>query len=217
MTYTPPRQAHVADWFTAPWYNTEIRDNFAWMVRPAADPITTEKDVSNTIVATNLLLPDGFTLPGGALGTKGALRGFVAGDYANSSTGGSRSFNLALSLGATVIFQDSTQNLALSPDRHSWFLEFTFANCGATNSNFCVGAFYFSKAGGAVAGVGDLGSTSTNPDGPAIMPIGSLGKTTINTAVDQNLAVTVTHSFQHTGLSMRREYAVFEYVGQGAV
>src|SRR5215475_7585752 len=123
MTWTNPRTASVNDVFTTPWYNAEIRDNLLWVVRPLVPPITTEKDVVNTTTTTDLLLPTSLTITGGSIGANGSLRCLLLGDYLNQS-GATRTLTLAIVLGATTLWQDTTALLGANASRRQWCLEF---------------------------------------------------------------------------------------------
>jgi hypothetical protein len=216
MTWTPPRFGTVGDTFTAPWYNAEVRDNFLWVPRPLVPPITTEKDVVSSTTPTDLLLPTGLTIPGASIGANGALRCFLCGDYKNQ-TGATKTLTLSIVLGATTLWSDTTAGIASSAaGRHEWIMEFTIANCGAQNSNYMTGVWYMSTAAGAVTGIGDLAVTASGTDGPAIVPFGTNGKTAVDTSANQTLTVVATHSAIDANLSIRREYATFELIGQGA-
>ena len=215
MAWTNPRAAAVSDVFTAPWYNSEIRDDLLWVVRPLAPPITTEKDVVSSTSTTDLLLPTGLTITGGSIGANGTLRAFLAGDFKNS-TGSNQTITLSIVLGGTTLWSSITTTLATAANRHNWIMEFNITNCGAQNSQFLTGVWYYSTSNAAITGLGDLATVATAAAGPSVVPFGSNGKTTVDTASNQTLTVTALLSANSANLSIRREYASFELVGQGA-
>lgn len=212
MAWTDPRTANVGDLYTAPWYNAEVRDNLSWVVRPLAAPLTSELEVVSSVTETDLL--GGLvTVPGGTLGTKGMLRGTILGDYLNN-TGSAKTFTPALKVGGTTVWADTTTTLASNTNRHDWTLEFHLGVKGTTI--YVTGTWFYSTAAGATTGIGDLADTTPDGDGPQLIPFGSNGTLGIDMASDRTIQFTVIHSANSASLSIRRQYAVFELVGQGA-
>lgn len=209
MTWTNPRTAKVGDLYTAPWYNAEVRDNLNWVVRPLAAPLTTTIDVTTT--SETDVFGGAVTIPGGTLGTSGMVRATVLGDYLNNS-GNTRTFTLKFKLGGTELYNDVTNTLASSANRHDWVCEFCISL--KTSVIYLGGVWHYSTAGGATSGIGAMSSTGTAPAGPSVIPFGSNGTPAMDMSVDRLLEMTFTSSGAST--SFRRHYAIFELVGQGA-
>ncbi len=213
MAWTPVRDWDVGDIPGAAEFNEYMRDNLDWLVRPA-DVVYTATDVVNTVTATDLL-GGAATIPGAYMGTRGAVRGFMMGDYKNQ-VGSTESFTLELKFGGTTVWKDTSGNLASNASRHIWLCEFLIANLGAANSQFSAGVFVYSKAGGATTGVGDLAGGAAAVDGPAVIPFGTTDTIAVDTTASCAIVFSCTHSVANASLSMRLKYASFELVGQAA-
>ncbi len=212
MAWTNPRTAAVGDLYTAPWYNAEVRDNLNWVVRPLMAPLTSFGDLVNTASAFDLF--GGLvTIPGGTLGTKGALRVTVLGDYKNNS-GATQKLTLGINVGGTTVWTDQTTDLPAAVARHDWTLEFLLAAKGTTI--FLTGSWHYSTAGGATTGIGDASNATPAAGGPTIVPFGSNSTLGIDMASDRTLQVTGQHTNANANLSLQVQYATFELVGQGA-
>ena len=73
-------------------------------------------DVVSSAAETDILQAAGYQIPGGTLGTLGAVRATIIGDYLNN-TGGLASGRLRIYLGATTMFDSGAVNFAASANR----------------------------------------------------------------------------------------------------
>jgi hypothetical protein len=163
---------------------------------------TTEKDVVNTTVETDLLNGE-VTIGAGVLGTTGAVRVTAVIDYLNN-TGSNQNLTWKVKLGATTIFGDLIVRTT-NANRNPWWLTFVIANLGSASSQALNGILGFAgTVPPTVAGIG--GITGGVPGGI----IG--GTATEDTTSAKALAVTVTHGAASASLSCRLKYAVVEIV-----
>lgn len=164
---------------------------------------TTEKDVNSTVTKTDLLNGE-ITIGANVMSSSGALYLECGGDFLNS-TGSSRTIDMELKLGSTVLWDSNTSSFASNANRRAWHFRCVLQALGATNS----------QRGSGTMTVGGVTTTATTGTGALEQVSGSTAQIgpflTAASAVDmtssQALTFSVTLSTSSASLSMRLEYA----------
>jgi hypothetical protein len=162
---------------------------------------TNEVDVVNTTTETALYSK---TITGGHLASDRAARVTIAGDYLGN-TGGQSQFTLRVKLGGTTVFEDISGLVTDNAARRPFHLVATFQNLGSVSSQFLSGLFVLGPPSSATTGLGDL---EGNPW--RVAPFTSSGASSVNTAVDVVLAVTVQWTAANSSRSFRKKHALLE-------
>jgi hypothetical protein len=166
------------------------------------DRNNTQLDIAGTIAETTIYSK---TIPANTLGTSKVLRCTLDCDYLNNSSN-TRTIIIKVKYGATTMWQDTTNTIAVDVSRHALTIDFRLASAGATNSQVLTGKATMSDPGGATAGFGDFADdeimTDTNFAGTAAE----------DSTADKTLDITVTHSSTEANISLRRNLALLELI-----
>lgn len=149
------------------------------LITQAGNPLTTlagfTYGVQNTLTS--------WTMPAGTLGPYDVMKCHAYGDFQNN-TGGTILFQplwLSGPTGATVISNSSAVSPTTNTALRGWISDFTFANEGATNTNFIDGFWSFGGANGVIGADSNvLGS-----------PFGGFSQATFDTAANQTFKLNV--------------------------
>lgn len=144
-----------------------------------------EKSVVNqTQTGTTSATFINYSLPGGTLGTTGILRITLAGIW-NNNAGAARNMTIAVSYGATTLWQGTSSNLA-NGNTVGWNMElYLAANNSATAQTLC-GSIRIGAPGNPTTGNGVITTTTAAP-----FTVGSIaGTSAINSANTNNITVT---------------------------
>jgi len=159
--------------------------------------------VANTTTETDLFSQ---TLPRKGLtravgGSPGSALVRLGGTYLNNS-GANRTVQLAVKLGATTMWRDTSAVLAASTGNRRWTMEFTIQNT-ADNAQKMGGFFSYSSALLPTTGTGPLSTESLRYliGGTAAEDTG---------AADKTIAVSCIHSVAATTVTMTCDYATVE-------
>jgi hypothetical protein len=166
---------------------------------------TTEKDVVNTTVATDLFNNE-ITVAANKLSTTGAIKIWAGGDYLNS-TGTPRNLTLNLNLGGTAIWTatiDSTNTWGAG-SRAAWKFEAVVQALSSTSSQRSAGEF---RAGPTTfpASVGTGGLDNTGGIWGPFLSIAS----SVDMTSAQALTLKATHGLANAGISVRCEFVRVE-------
>lgn len=160
---------------------------------------TAQTDVVNTVAATDLF-GGAFTIEPGKLSADGSIKVYASGDYLNDS-GSSRTIRLQLALGATTIW-DATSDPIADPGaatRRAWWFELVIQAMASTSAQQSGGEFFIGDATTAAAvGTGQITAANLNQ----IAPYKAIASA-LNMSGSQPLTLKVTHAFAATTISMR--------------
>ena len=127
------------------------------------------------------------TIPGGTLGTSGAVRVILTGQILQDS-GSGQGFTLRVKLGSTTMYADASNSTIFgsNANRRTWRMEFTiFADGSASAQRFEGLVGPFTAAAGTTSGIGDLAASV----GLAAVAIG--GTATEDSTADRTFEVTI--------------------------
>lgn len=182
-----------------------------WTIDPASKIYrkTTEKDIQNTAVETDLLNGE-ITVAAGDMSTNLSLNAILNGDFLDNAAGTAR---LRVKFGGTTILDSSLDSAVNDTDRRPWELAVRISNLGANNSQFTIAKLFVGSETVGTTGIGNWGSVAQsidNADSAAIAPMGSTGTTSIDTSAACAFVVTVEWSVASVNLSFRLKYARIE-------
>lgn len=207
-TWVKPTGSHTGTNF--------LRDDGSWAspggtVVPTAFKVNGVFDYNTSTVEQSLISgaaatgTTGWQIPANQLGANGAIRVMILGDYLNSS-GGTVNETIKVIFGGTTFYGDlqATFNAA---GRAPFWVDFIISNTGATNTNFAAGKYSLDSgiapSAGTVAGIKSLNTMGT-----------SFASATqaIDTTAAKFLDVTALHGTSSASVSLRRMFAVAEYL-----
>jgi hypothetical protein len=172
---------------------------------------TSEKDVVNTVVETDLLNGE-ITVGAGVLGTTKTLRARLGGDFLNN-TGSAQPPTITIKLGGTTLWKGTIgSGAAVQPSssatRRAWSLNFDITNIAAANVQWMSGILSMSEAAAPTTGLGIAGNVGV----ALTTPISTNGTVAVDTSAAVALVVTVIHNGTSTNLSMRLKQALIEVI-----
>jgi hypothetical protein len=180
-----------------------LRDDGSWQVPPGVAPIVpykkvTTKDVVNTTTKTDLLNAE-ITIGASVMGANSVLVADLGGDYLNS-TGSSKTIDLELKLGTTVLWDGGVSDvLSSAADRRAWRLLLYLQAMNSTAVQLGHGSFGIGSNNAATTGTGALSA----PSGVmGAVPLGTVSSAE-NMTLAKALTFSVTHSAANASLSMR--------------
>lgn len=179
----------------------EVWRRLAAAAAVAGGGVTVEQKVSSTTTIINTGTESDLyrrTITGGTLGTTGALRLTVFGNYKNNE-GNSRNLTLRLKYGATTMLTTPAMAQASGADRRQWFATFMLMAAGATNA----------QRVGVMAMLGAASAVNWNSlVGAALGP--GYGTAAEDSTLDKDLVLTAQHSVAHLALEITLTGAILE-------
>jgi len=167
---------------------------YAWQINVEAAPLS----VTNTVTTTDIYL---YTLAGGVLGTQGAVRLLLSGNYTNN-TGAGRGLTLIVKYGGTTMFSDASgaTDIPTSATARPWRIKLEISGANATNAQTLSGKFVLTRD--ATAPTTGIGSIKTADDLAAVLG----GTAAIDSTLNKDVEVEIAHSNNDTSLT--RTFAV---------
>jgi hypothetical protein len=128
-------------------------------------------------------ITDTYSIPAGAMGADGGIRGRLLGSYENTS-GVNKSLIFKVSLGSTVLFQDTDSIPSATGKRALWY-EFEVWNANATGVQECRLNIVTGTNGNATVGYGnmDIGGQTGSAHGSAACTEDSTGALTLTVEI----------------------------------
>jgi hypothetical protein len=151
-------------------------------------------DIVNTAALTDVFAQ---AIPAGAMGTKGRIRGRIAGDW-KDNVGSNQGVRLQVLFGGAIIHDSTHGSLgANSANRQLWLVDFELGNSGVANAQFLSGRWHSIDTSQPLppAGIGGFLDVSN------LFPFGGYG--TVDTTLAQTLNVKLAPSAANANLSWR--------------
>lgn len=165
-------------------------------------------DVTNNIAKTALAV---VPIPANELGTTGCLDINLDGDFLNTAT--ARTLTFEIVYGTTVMYADVTGSLVTNAARRPWRLNIRLAAANSATSQVLTGELYMGTAG-ATTGIGDAATVPTATTGISAV-VG--GVATEDSTGAKNLTVNVTVGGTAVStFSCRSNYVTAIHPGAGA-
>lgn len=156
-----------------------------WATGLIATTTASTTNITSSVTETSIF---SFTLPGGTLGTQGAVLIRLYGQYTNN-TAANQTVTIKFKYGTTTIFAATTGAISTSANARSWYLEFVlFADNSATAQRMGGSAGYIGVASAPTTGYGAISGTIGN----SAHFVG--GSASENSANDLTVDVTITLS-----------------------
>mgnify|MGYP007008893581 CR=1 FL=1 len=165
------------------------------------DRVVTDNDITNTVTETDLY---NFLVPGGTLGSMGAIRVTLYGLY--SANSGTPSITIKVYYGTTVMFQDASFTMAAVTPNGAWKFELVLSAHNSVNAQEFTGVLSFGNRAAATTGNGDIGSTTPGPTHPIE------GTAAENSASALNFRISITWSAANSSYHFNRKVAITEVV-----
>lgn len=156
--------------------------------------------ITQTVTAAAATSIMTYSVPGGTMGTDGILRITLQGSWANAS-GANRTATIAVSYGATTLWTDTTGNLTTGTIT-GWNIDLMLQANNSASAQVLSGRALFGPTG--IPTTGATGNFGTAWIGAALIN----GSSAINSAVANNLTVTITLS--GTGTTWIKQFHILE-------
>lgn len=170
---------------------------------------TTAKDVTNTVVETDLLNGE-ITIPANVMGVNGVARATLLGDFLNNAAAETLPV-FRIKLGATTLLDipsASDSAPALAATRRPFYCQFDIHNLGATNSQYMAGHIYIGSSAAPTTGLGAI--TIASAANGFSSGFATSAAVAVDTTAAQVLAVTVQWATATVTRSWRLQSAVVE-------
>lgn len=164
-------------------------------------------DIVNTLAETSVYTK---TLGGGTLDVNGMVRVTAWGDYLNDS-GAARNLTLKIKYGGTTMWADTVTSINNGATRYVWRLQADIAANAATNAQSLGGIFHLTS-GTATTGLGDIVGFINGGSPPLSIASVLFGTASIDSTLNKDIDITVTHSTNNSSLSFRRYYVFLQKV-----
>lgn len=159
----------------------------------------TAASVTNSTTATDLV---SMTIPGGTLGTNGAIRIRCAGRYKNNS-GSAATLTLLLSFGGTTMWQAVTGSIASATVEHAFMFDIILAAANNASAQVLNGILHMANPAAATTGLGPMATLATATTG-TVTPLH--GTAAVASGADKVFKINAKHSVANANIAFTVDY-----------